>query len=76
MRATEAADAKLAAATMAVGTKTHGKRKNSAPTATRWSSMILQRVSPSRRTRANAPQNGAPNAGNDRDWGLRIMTQY
>ena len=38
--------------------------------------MILQPVSPSRRTRTNAPQDGAPNVGNDRDWGPRIMTQY
>ena len=76
MQAAEAAEAKAAAAAKAVGTKPHGKRKNYAPTATRWSSMILQCVSLSRQTRANAPQDGAPNAGNDRDWGLRIMTQY
>ena len=76
VRVAEAAEAKAAAATTAVGTKHHGKRQNSAPTATKWSSMILQPVSPSRRTRTNAPQDGAPNVGNDRDWGPRIMTQY
>ncbi len=33
-------------------------------------------VSPSKRTRTNAPRDGAPNVGNDRDRGPRIMTQY
>ncbi len=70
------AEVKAAVATMAVGTKTHGKRKNSAPTARRWSSMIPRSVSPSKRTRTNSPRDGAPNVRNDRDRGPRIMTQY
>jgi hypothetical protein len=70
-----AAEAKAAAATAAVGTKPHGKRKNSAPNATKWLSTILRSFSPSRGTRTNAPRDGAPNAGNDRDRGPRIMTQ-
>ncbi len=70
------AEAKAAAATAAVGTKTHGKRKNSAPTATRWWSTIPRSVSPSRQTRTNNPWDGAPNAGNGRDRGDRIMMQY
>jgi hypothetical protein len=74
--AAAAAEAKAAAATTAIGTKPHEKRKNSAPTARRWSSMIPQSVSLSKRTRTNAPRDGAPNVGNDRDQGPRIMTQY
>ncbi len=66
----------VAVATTAVGTKSHGKRKNSAPTARRWSSTIPRSVSPSKRTRTNAPRDGAPNAGSDRDQGPRIMMQY
>jgi hypothetical protein len=63
------AEAKAATATVAVGTKTHGKRKNSAQTATSWSSTIPRSVSASRQTRSNAPQDEAPNTGNDRGPG-------
>ena len=59
--AAAAAEAKAASASTAVGTKPHGKRKNSAPTARRWSSTILRSVSPSKRTRTNTPRDGAPN---------------
>jgi hypothetical protein len=74
--AAAAVEAKAAAATMVVGTKPHEKRKNSAPTARRWLSMIPWSVSPLKRTRTNAPRDGAPKVGNDRDRGPRIMTQY
>ena len=53
------------------------KEKNSARTATRWSSTILRRsVSPLRQTRPNAPRDGAPNATTDRDRGPKIITQH
>ncbi len=74
--AAAAAEAKAAAASAVVGTKPYRKRKHSAPTATRWSSTTPRSVSPSRRTRTNTPRDGAPNAGNDRDRGPKIMTQY
>jgi hypothetical protein len=74
--AAAAAAAAVAEAKVEVGTKPHGKRKNSAQTATRWSSMILQTVSPSRPTRTNVPWDGAPNTGDDRNRVPKIMAQY
>jgi len=68
--------AKATTATTVLGTKPHGKRKNSALTATRKSSTIPQIVSPSRPTRTNAPRDGGPNAEIDRDRGPKIMTQH
>ena len=56
--------------------KPHGRRKNSAQTATRRSSTIPRIVSPSRQTKPNAPRDGAPNARTDRDWGPKIMMQH
>jgi len=58
--------------------KPHGKRKNSALTATRKLSTIPRIVSPSRPTRTNAPspRDGGPNAETDRDRGPKIMTQH
>jgi hypothetical protein len=46
--------------------KTPFKEKNSAQTATRWSSTIPWSVSPLRPTRTNVSQVGAQNAGDDR----------
>jgi hypothetical protein len=59
-----------------ISTKPHGKRKNSAQTATRRLSTIPQIVSLLRQTRTNAPRDGASNAKTDRDWGHKIMTQH
>ncbi len=67
---------KAEAATTVISTKHHGKRKNSAQTATRRSSTILWIVSPSRQTKTNAPRDGASNAKTDRDRGPKIITQH
>jgi hypothetical protein len=71
-----AAKEKAAAATTVIGTKPHGRRKNSAQNATRRSSTIPRIVSPSRQTKPNAPRDGAPNARTDRDWGPQITMQH
>ena len=68
--------AKAMTVTAVIGTKPHGKRKNSALTATRKSSTIPRIVSPLRPTRTNAPRDGAPNAETDRDQGPKIMTHH
>jgi len=67
---------KATTATTVIGTKPHGKRNNSALTATRKSSMIPRIVSSSRPTRTNSPRVGGPNAVTDRDRGPKIMTQH
>jgi hypothetical protein len=53
--------------------KTPWKEKKLCPNC---KSTIPQSVSPSKRTRTNASRDGAPNMGNDRDRGPRIMMQY